>query len=87
MLTYSEHVWKSWLNPTSNLNRYRLFDYQRLFEAYFTNVNIIACRRDLVAFDQTRQRIRAEFLSGDPQVDAVTEIKIIAGCPRESAYR
>ena len=32
MLTYSEKTWRAWLNPTSNHNRYRLWQYRDVFE-------------------------------------------------------
>ena len=35
MLHYSEAAWRRWLNPTSNHNRYRVWDYRRVFEAAF----------------------------------------------------
>ena len=36
MLKFSEAVWRNFLNPTSNLNRFRLPDYRRIFEKLFT---------------------------------------------------
>ena len=35
MLTFPEKTWKNWLNPTSNLNRWRLPAYEGLFQADF----------------------------------------------------
>ena len=34
MLCYSNRTWKRWLNPTSNLNRYRVWDYRNILERY-----------------------------------------------------
>jgi len=82
MLAYTEHVWRSWLNPTSNLNRYRLTDYQRVFEALFKNVEITVLARDDIGFEAMRERIRPEFLSGDPQIDAATQIQVLACYPK-----
>jgi len=76
MLNFSAFVWKNFLNPTSNLNRFRLRDYQRVFNAYFPKTDFTVLERDLAAFRAAR--IRPEFLSGDESADAVTLIQIFA---------
>src|SRR5215213_2597510 len=38
MLRFSESTWRRWLNPSSNHNRYRVWDYRRAFEACFAQV-------------------------------------------------
>jgi SAM-dependent methyltransferase len=78
MLHYSESTWKGWLNPTSNLNRFRLKDYQRIFEKYFSRVEVTILGRDLEGYQKARPSIRAEFISGDDQVDSVTILKVVA---------
>jgi hypothetical protein len=78
MLKFSEQTWKRWLNPTSNLNRSRLRDYQRVFDAYFADVKITVLERDPKAFVRARSRIRPEFLTGDEAHDAVTLIEVVA---------
>lgn len=78
MLTFSTVVWKYFLNPTSNLNRYRLSDYQRVFEEHFDKANIIIVGRDEQAFDRVRNRIHHEFVSGDTMKDNVTLIRVFA---------
>ena len=40
MLRFSESAWRNWLNPSSNHNRYRLWDYRRVFESCFEQVEI-----------------------------------------------
>ena len=35
MLRFSESTWRTWLNPSSNHNRYRLWNYRNAFEACF----------------------------------------------------
>ena len=40
MLRFSETMWRKWLNPSSNHNRYRFWDYRRVFEAQFGQVEI-----------------------------------------------
>jgi SAM-dependent methyltransferase len=84
MLTYSKSTWYGWLNPSSNHNRYRLWDYRRVFEAFFSNVEIAVLARDEVNFAKARARIRPEFLSGNVDDDAVTLIRVLASQPRAS---
>jgi len=78
MLKFSEQTWKRWLNPTSNLNRFRLRDYQRVFDSYFADVKINVLAREPGAFARARSRIRPEFLAGDEAHDAVTLIEVAA---------
>jgi len=82
MLKFSESTWKNWLNPTSNLNRYRLRDYRRVFENLFADVEIRVLERDPEAFARAASRIRMEFLSGDEARDTVTLIRVTARKPR-----
>ena len=81
MLKYSEKTWKRWLNPTSNLNRFRLGDYQRVFNRYFAEVSINVLAREPEAFARARSRIRPEFLTGDEANDMVTLIEVVASKP------
>jgi hypothetical protein len=81
MLTYSNWVWKSFLNPTSNLNRFRPLDYRGFFESYFNRVEIQALERLEDEFLKVRARIRPEFLSGDISLDSVTQIQVFAEKP------
>lgn len=83
MLTFDERTWRNWLNPTSNHNRYRQWDYQRVFTAVFAQARCDVLERNLAAFEAARRRIRPEFLSGDPQVDAVTLMRVLAREPRK----
>lgn len=77
MLCYDEKTWRTWLNPTSNHNRYRLDDYRRTFETYFNHVDIKITGREETAFNKTKNRIRPEFLSGDETKDNVTLIRVV----------
>lgn len=81
MLCYDEATWRTWFNPTSNHNRYRLWDYQRVFDRCFAKVKIQVNQRDADAFDRTRERIRPEFISGNDQIDSVTLIQVLATLP------
>jgi hypothetical protein len=83
MLTYSEETWQKWLNPTSNLNRYRLPDYQRVFQKYFAAPKFSILDRNLEAFLVTEDRIRPEFLTGDSDIDAITTLQVLAQSPRD----
>jgi SAM-dependent methyltransferase len=78
MLCYSERSWRRFLNPGSNLNRLRVWDYERLFSAGFPRVTVQVRYSDLPAFRATRSRIRPEFLSGDEGRDAITQILLRA---------
>ena len=82
MLKFSERTWKRWLNPTSNLNRFRLRDYQRVFDSYFADVKINVLAREPGAFARARSRICPEFLAGDEAHDAVTLIEVAASKPK-----
>jgi hypothetical protein len=81
MLTFSQRVWISFLNPTSHLNRLRLTDYQKVFGMHFKKVDIQVLERDQEEFEKTRPRIRPEFMTGDPSIDSVTLIRVIATHP------
>jgi hypothetical protein len=82
MLTFSQTMWKNFLNPTSNLNRFRMKDYQSVFNSYFKNVDIFITQRQLDEFNRARPRIRPEFLTGDEAVDSTTLIRAFAELPR-----
>jgi hypothetical protein len=78
MLRFSEVTWRRWLNPSSNHNRYRLWDYRRAFEAFFGQVEIQVLTREEEAFRKILPRIRPEFLSGNLEEDAVGLIEVVA---------
>lgn len=82
MLCYSKGFWYGWLNPSSNHNRYRLWDYQAVFDAYFGDVEITVLERDEEAFEAAQTRIRSEFKRGDLAEDSVTLIKAIVRKPK-----
>ena len=82
MLHYSEKIWFGFLNPTSHHNRFRLWDYRRVFEKYFENVEIEVLERQEAEFEKACPRIRPEFLSGNIQDDSVTLIRVLASEPR-----
>jgi hypothetical protein len=82
MLCYSERQWRQFLNPGSNLNRLRIWDYERLFSQSFGRVSAEPFYSNLPAFRAVRHRIRPEFLSGDEERDAVTHVLLRASQPK-----
>ena len=78
MLRFSERTWRGWLNPSSNHNRYRLWDYRRAFEACFADVEIEILSREEEAFRKVLPHLRPEFVSGNIDEDAVGTIQIAA---------
>jgi hypothetical protein len=83
MLKFSDLVWRNFLNPTSNLNRFRLDDYQSVFDKYFHKVDITILQREEEQFRIARDHIRPEFKTGDVSVDSVTLIYALAESPRK----
>jgi hypothetical protein len=83
MLCYSEKIWFGWLNPSSNHNRFRIWDYQRVFERHFDTVNFTVTARDEAAFRAAQARIRPEFTCGDLMQDSVTLLRVIARSPKK----
>jgi hypothetical protein len=82
MLAYSENLWRNFLNPTSNLNRFRLTNYRDVFKTYFQKVDITVLKRQRDEFRLVRSRIRPEFLTGDEAEDSVTLIHVFAESPK-----
>ena len=81
MLRFSEGTWRGWLNPSSNHNRYRLWEYRRVFEACFDQVEIEVLGREAEAFHKLKPYARPEFVSGNLDEDTVTLIRVIATRP------
>ena len=81
MLRFSETTWRRWLNPSSNHNRYRLWDYRRAFQACFARVEIEVLSREEQEFRKLLPRIRSEFVSGNMQEDSVGLIQVVASGP------
>lgn len=84
MLRYSSRVWYGWLNPSSNHNRYRIWDYRRAFESAFSQVEVTVLARDEAAFQKALPGLRPEFRSGDLGEDSVTLIRVVAAEPKVS---
>lgn len=84
MLRFSERTWRRWLNPSSNHNRYRLWDYRRVFESYFASIEIEILTREDAAFQNLRSHIRPEFVSGNQEEDAAGTIRVVASRPVRS---
>lgn len=84
MLRFSEKTWRTWLNPSTNHNRFRLWDYRKAFEACFENVDIEILSSEERAFRVLRPHIRPEFVSGNIKEDAAATIRVIASRPRRA---
>lgn len=83
MFAFSDYIWNNFLNPTSNLNRFRLADYREVFDSYFEKNMIVTLARDISEFNKASSRIRPEFLTGDSSVDSVTLIYVLAESPKK----
>jgi hypothetical protein len=83
MLTFSERVWYGWLNPSSNHNRYRLWDYRRVFEASFGKAEITVLAQDEQAFERIRPHVLPQFVSANPAENVVTLIRVVASLPQK----
>ncbi len=81
MLRFSERTWRAWLNPSSNHNRYRLWDYRRVFGSCFAQVDIEVLAREVEAFQRLQPYARREFVSGNLDEDTVTLMRVIATKP------
>jgi SAM-dependent methyltransferase len=77
MLKFSKKVWYGCLNPTSNHNRFRLWDYRKVFEKYFGKVNVQVLERDKANFEKARPEILHEFISSKLEDDCVTLISVV----------
>jgi SAM-dependent methyltransferase len=84
MLRFSETAWRTWLNPSTNHNRFRLWDYRRAFEACFEDVQIEILTSEEQAFRALRSHIRPEFVSGNLAEDAAATIRVIASRPKKA---
>ena len=85
MLRFSGNTWRRWLNPSTNHNRYRLWNYRDAFKACFEQVGIEALTREEEEFRKLLPRIHPEFVSGNIDEDAVGVILLIASKPRMSS--
>jgi len=83
MLRFSEQAWRTWLNPATNHNRFRLWDYREVFEHCFGAVEIEILAREPDAFQRIQPHIRPEFLSANEQENDVSLIRIIATRPKQ----
>jgi SAM-dependent methyltransferase len=81
MLRFTESTWRRWLNPSSNHNRYRLWDYRNAFKACFEQVEIEVLTCEEEAFRKLLPHIRPEFVSGNINEDAIGVILVIASKP------
>jgi SAM-dependent methyltransferase len=81
MLRFSESTWRTWLNPSSNHNRYRLWNYRNAFEGCFREVQIEILSHEEETFRRLQPYIRPEFISGDMEEDAAGTIRVVVSEP------
>lgn len=83
MLRFSEKTWRMWLNPATNHNRFRLWDYRKAFEDCFENVEIEILASEEQAFRALQPYIRPEFISGNMKEDAAATIRVVVSRPKK----
>ena len=81
MLRFSRETWINWLNPSTNHNRYRLWNYRSAFESCFEHVDIEILTREVEALQRIMPHIRPEFISGNMEDDAAATIRVFASKP------
>jgi hypothetical protein len=81
-LRFSESTWRTWLNPSSNHNRYRLWNYRSAFEECFENVEIKILASEEDSFRKLVPYIRPEFISANQAENFASLILIIASNPK-----
>ncbi len=81
MLRFSESTWRNWLNPSSNHNRYRVWNYCNAFGACFEQVEIEVVTREEEAFRKALPYIRPEYVSGNMDEDCIGVIRVITSKP------
>jgi len=59
-----------------------VWDYRKIFESHFREVQIQVLERDERAFERIRSRVQPEFISENAADDCVTLICITARAPR-----
>jgi SAM-dependent methyltransferase len=82
MLRFSENTWRKWLNPSTNHNRFRLWEYRSTFEACFEQVEIKILASEAEAFRRLESHIRPEFISNNMEENTASQILITASKPK-----
>lgn len=78
MLCYSERIWRTFLNAGNNLNRLRVAEHRQTFEKYFSHVDITVLERLEEPWRQVESRVRPEIKTGDPEIDALSQMLLLA---------
>ena len=84
MLRFSDKTWRAWLNPSTNHNRFRLWDYRRVFETCFENVEIEILTSEEQAFRSHQPKVRPEFVSGNMKDDSAGTIRVTVSRPKKA---
>jgi len=85
MLRFSEKTWLTWFNPSTNHNRFRLWDYRKVFESSFASVEIEILAREPESFQRIKPHIRPEFLSINTDENDISLIRVIATNPHDNS--
>ena len=85
MLRFSESTWRTWLNPSSNHNRYRLWNYRNVFGSCFGEVQIEILTHEEETFRKIRPYIQPEFISGNMKEDAAATIRVVVSEPLKAS--
>jgi len=81
MLCYSERVWRGFLNPSSNLNRWRVWQYEQALGTHYRKLTVEILASNLAEYRKASPRIRAEFKQGDAARDAALRILVFGQQP------
>jgi SAM-dependent methyltransferase len=84
MLRFSEKTWRTWLNPSTNHNRFRLWDYRNVFETCFENVEIEILTSEEQEFRSLQPKVRPEFVSGNMREDSAATIRVTVSRPKKA---
>lgn len=72
MLRFNKITWNLFLNPSSNLNRFRIKDYLKIAAEYYSNVQYKILDSNKNEFMNIENQIRSEFKSNDLDHNAAT---------------
>jgi len=87
MLRFSDGTWRRWLNPATNHNRYRLWNYRSVFEACFEQVEIKILASEEAAFRKLTPQIRPEFISDNMEENFASLILVTASKPKRISIK
>ncbi len=81
MLCYPDKTWQRYLNPSSNLNRWRSWQYEQTLSQHFNSLQIEILSTNIPAYMLVKKRIQTKYISGIDEKDAATLISIFGQQP------